>query len=96
MLSVKVDYFVQMTTFLTNKRVTIHIIYFVRTIFVFIMATNSRYNDVDSITCWTLNVLFYSLYKEKQGHKRNQVQSAPRWILLRTFVTKEFNFKNVL
>lgn len=70
MLSVKVDYFVQMTTFLTNKRVTIYINYSVRTIFVFIMATNSRHNDVDSITCWTLNVLFYSLYKEKQGHKK--------------------------
>lgn len=63
----------------------------------FTMVTNIRYNDVDSITCYTLNVLFYSLYKEKQGHEKKSCSKRSKAdFITYTFVTKEFNFKNVL
>lgn len=61
------------------------------------MVTNIRYNDVDSITCWTLNVLLYSLYKEKPGHKKKSCSKRSKaGFITYIFVTKEFNFKNVL
>lgn len=63
----------------------------------FRVVTNIRYNDVDSVTCWNLNVLFYSLYQEKQGHKNKSCSKRSKAdFITYTFVTKEFNFKNVL
>lgn len=63
----------------------------------FRLVTNIRDNDVVSVTCWNLNVLFYSLYQEKQGHKKKSCSMRSKAdFITYTFVTKEFNFKNVL